>query len=171
MKERIEKVKLLLLDVDGVLSDGKIIVDSEGREIKVFDVQDGFGIVSFRKAGYKVAILSARHSKATTVRAKDLKVDKVCQDAFPKIDGYRKILKDLKIKDEEVCFMADDLPDLEVFRKVGFAVAVPNAVQEVKKQAHYITSRKGGEGAVREVIELILKTQGKWQQVLDRVGA
>jgi len=170
MKEKIKKIKILVLDVDGVLTDGRIIVDSDGREIKNFDVQDGFGIVFFRKMGFKTAILTARRSKAVSVRAKDLKIDKVYQDAFPKINAYRKLLKDFGVKDENVCFIADDLTDIEVFRKVGFAVAVPNAVREIKQAADYITRKPGGKGAVREVIELIVKTQGKWKKLLQELG-
>ena len=168
MKQKIKKIKLLILDVDGVLTDGKIIVDTEGREIKVFDVQDGYGIVFFQKAGFKTAILTARNSKAVTVRAKDLKIHKVYQGAYPKIDGYKKLLKHFKVKDDEACFVADDLTDLAVLKKVGFAVAVANATPEVKRVADYVTKKQGGAGAAREVIELILKSQGKWKSVLEK---
>ncbi|MCB9746867.1 MAG: HAD-IIIA family hydrolase [Candidatus Omnitrophica bacterium] len=167
MIEKIKKIQLLILDVDGVLTNGKIIFNDQGKEIKVFDVQDGFGIVLFRKAGYKVAILSARSAPAVKMRARDLKIDKVCQDAYPKIKAYKKLLKEFKLKDEQVCFMGDDLTDLEVLGRVGFAVAVSNAVVEVKRAADYITKEKGGEGAIREVIELILKTQGRWRKIVQ----
>ena len=166
LKEKILKIKILALDVDGVLSDGKIILDHNGGEIKNFDVQDGLGMVFFRRAGLKIAIITARNSKPVDFRAKDLKVDKVYQDASPKIEYYKRMLKDLEVSDEEVCFVGDDLPDLRVLRQVGFAVAVPNAVDEIKKEAHYITRKSGGRGAVREVVELILKTQGKWDAIL-----
>lgn len=166
LKTRIKKIKLLVLDVDGVLTDGRIVLNDEGRETKFFDVQDGFGIVFFRRAGYKVAILSARAAKAVTARAQDLKIDAICQDAYPKLGVYQKLLKQFNLKDDEVCFMGDDLPDIPVLKKVGLAVAVPNAAQDVKKNAHYVTISRGGQGAVREVIELILKTQGKWKSVL-----
>lgn len=165
--EKIKKIRLLILDVDGVLTNGKIIFNDLGKEIKVFDVQDGFGIVLFRKAGYKVAILSARSAPAVKKRAKDLKIDKVCQDAYPKIKAYKKVLRELKLRNEEVCFMGDDLPDLEVLKKVGFSVAVSNAVVEVKRSVDYITANKGGDGAIREVIELILKTQGRWRKIVQ----
>ncbi len=167
LKERIMKIKVLALDVDGVLSDGKIIVDNHGGEIKNFDVQDGFGMVLFRKAGFKMAIITARNSKPVDFRAKDLKVDKLYQDASPKIEYYKRMLKDLEVSDEEVCFVGDDLPDLNVLRQVGFAVAVANAVDEIKREVHYITHKPGGCGAVREVIELILKTQGKWDEIIS----
>jgi 3-deoxy-D-manno-octulosonate 8-phosphate phosphatase (KDO 8-P phosphatase) len=169
--EKIKKIKLLILDVDGVLTKGDIILDEKGKEIKVFNVQDGFGIVLFRKAGFKTAILSARSTGAVTARAKDLKIDRICQDAYPKITVYQKLLKDFKLKDAQTCFIGDDLPDIEVLTKVGFSVAVSNAASEVKKKADYITKCPGGCGAVREVIELILKTQKKWSGVLKAHGA
>ncbi len=162
MNEKIKKIKALVLDVDGILTDGKIIIDSHGEEIKYFDVQDGFGLVLFKKAGFKTAIISAREAKAVTMRAKDLKIDKVYQNAIPKIDAYEKLLKDLNVRDEEVCYMGDDLPDIPVLKRAGLAIAVPNAVAETKRVCNYITRKNGGDGAVREVVELILKTQNKW---------
>lgn len=167
IKERIKKIKVLALDVDGVLSDGKIIVDSRGDELKNFDVQDGLGIVLLRKAGFKVVIITARNSKPVDFRAKDLRVDKVYQDAYPKMESYKQMIKEFEVSDDEVCFVGDDLPDLQVLRQVGFAVAVPNGVEDIKKIAHYVTHKAGGCGAVREVIELILKTQDKWEEILD----
>lgn len=168
MDDRLKKIKLLILDVDGVLTDGKIIIDSKGEEIKVFDVQDGFGLVILRKSGIKTAILTARASRVVHHRAKDLKIDKVYQDAYPKLDYYKKLLREFKLKDEEVCFMGDDWPDIEVLKQVGFAVAVPNAVPEAKEVADYVTKNRGGAGAVREVIELILKDRGLWPAIISR---
>lgn len=167
---RIKKVKALFLDVDGVLSDGKIVVDNNGIETKFFDVQDGFGIVLLRKYGFKTAIISARATSSVTHRANDLKIDIVRQDAYPKINAYKEILKELKLKDEHVCFMGDDLPDLGVLKKVGFAVAVANASGEVKDVAHYVTRKSGGNGAIREVIELILKAQGHWDTIVQEMS-
>ncbi|MCB9771177.1 MAG: HAD-IIIA family hydrolase [Candidatus Omnitrophica bacterium] len=166
MKERIKKIKVLALDVDGVLSDGKIIVDSRGDELKNFDVQDGLGMVLLRKAGFKIVIITARNSKPVDFRAKDLRVDKVYQDAYPKMESYKQMIKEFEVSDDEVCFIGDDLPDLQVLRQVGFAVAVPNGVKDVKKVVHYVTHKAGGHGAVREVIELILKTHDKWDEIL-----
>ncbi len=166
MKERIKKIKVLALDVDGVLSDGKIIIDSNGDEIKNFDVQDGFGMVLLRRAGLKLAIITARMSRPVDFRAKDLKVDVVYQDASPKMEYYKRMLKELQVSDEEVCFVGDDLPDLGVLRQVGLAVAVANGVEEIKKEVHYVTHKFGGNGAVREVVELILKTQGRWDEIV-----
>ena len=166
MKQRIQKIALLALDVDGVLTDGKIIYDSAGREIKQFDVHDGYGIVFFQRAGFKTAIITARDSKVVTIRAKDLKINKLYQNAFPKIHAYKQLLQNFKLKDEQVCFIGDDLLDIPILKRVGFAVAVPNAVEEVKKIAHYVTKKNGGSGAVREVIDLILKTTGKWETIM-----
>ena len=168
LKEKIKKIKLLILDVDGVLTKGDIILDEKGKEIKVFNVQDGFGIILFQRAGLKTAILSARSSGAVTARAKDPKINAVYQDAYPKTAAYQKLLRDFKLKDTQVCFMGDDLPDIEVLTKAGFSVAVPNAASEVKKGVDYITKCRGGCGAVREVVELILKTQKKWPAVLKK---
>src|SRR3989338_6753506 len=148
MKTRIKKIKLLALDVDGVLTDGKIIFDSKGNETKHFNVKDGFGIVMLKGAGFKTAIVTARASKVVRLRAKDLNIDKTYEDAYPKIEAYEKLLRDFKIKDDEVCFIGDDLPDVQVLRRVGFAVAVKNAIPEAKKAAHYITKALGGQGAV-----------------------
>lgn len=165
-KERIKKIRVLALDVDGVLSDGKIIIDSNGDEIKNFDVQDGFGMVLLRRTGIKLAIITARVSRPVDFRAKDLNVDVIYQDASPKVKYYKQMLSELQVSDEEVCFVGDDLPDLGVLRQVGFAVAVANGVEEIKKEAHYVTHKFGGHGAVREVVELILKTQGRWDAVV-----
>jgi len=169
LKEKIQKIKVLALDVDGVLTDGRIIVDSQGHEIKNFDVQDGLGMVLFRRAGYKMAIITARSSGPVEHRAKDLGVDKVYQDASPKLEFYKRMLKEFNVSDEEVCYMGDDLPDINVLKDVGFSASVPNAVEEIKQVVDYITHKPGGHGAVREVIELILKTQGKWDDVLARI--
>ncbi len=171
LNKKIKKVKLLILDVDGILTNGEIILDEKGKETKIFDVQDGFGIVLFHQAGFKTAILSARSTGAVTARAKDLKINKICQDATPKIREYKKLLRYFKLKDAQVCFMADDLTDIEALKKVGFSVAVPNAVSEVKRVADYVTKREGGCGAVRETIELILKVQKKWSGILKAYAA
>jgi 3-deoxy-D-manno-octulosonate 8-phosphate phosphatase (KDO 8-P phosphatase) len=169
-KKKIKNIKLLILDVDGVLTNGEIILDSQGNEIKIFNVHDGFGIVLFQRAGLKTAILSVRSAGAVTARAKDLNITKVCQDAAPKFGVDQQILRELNLEDSQVCFIGDDLPDLEVLKKVGVAVTVPEASSEVKKVAHYVTKRQGGCGAVREVIELILKTQGQWTKILKTYG-
>ncbi len=164
-----KKIKLVICDVDGVLTDGKIIYDHNGVETKNFDVQDGLGLTLLRKCGIQTAIISARLSKVVAHRAKDLEMDHVYTGAYPKINVYNELLKTLKLKDSDVCFIGDDLPDLAIMNRVGLAVAVSNAVQEVKKAADYVTIRSGGDGAVREVIEKILKAQGFWSKILKEI--
>lgn len=161
-KAQLKKINVLVMDVDGVLSDGKIIVDANGVESKNFDVQDGMGIVLLRQCGMKTGIISARQSEVVKHRAHDLSIDQVFVGVYPKITAYEQMIKAFGVQDEEVCFIGDDVVDLKVMQRVGFAVAVDNAVFEVKKAAHYVTKRSGGNGAVREVIELIIKAKGLW---------
>ncbi len=160
--EKAKRVKLLILDIDGVMTDGRIIYSIYGDELKFFDVQDGFGITLLNRAGIKTAIITAKASRIVKLRARDLKVAKAYQGYIDKLIPFNKILKRFKIQPEEICFIGDDLIDIPVLRRVGFAVAVPNAMDEVKKCAHHITSKMGGRGAVREICDLILKSQDKW---------
>ena len=162
MKNALKKIKCVAMDVDGVLTDGRIIMDSNGVETKNFDVQDGLGIVFLKKCGIKTAIISARPSKVVAHRAKDLKIDKVYVGVYPKLSAYESMLKKFKVLDEEVCFIGDDLADLSIMRRCGVSMAVANAVLEVKQIADYVTVRPGGRGAVREAVELILQAQGHW---------
>ncbi len=166
LKDRAKKIKLLIMDVDGVLTDGKIILDSQGNELKFFDVQDGLGVVLFKRMGFKTAIITAKGSKVVEERARHMEVDKLYQDASHKISAYGHLLKELKLKDSEACFIADELIDISVMKRVGLAVAVANACPESKKEAHYITKNRGGEGVVREVVELILKAKNLWQKAI-----
>jgi 3-deoxy-D-manno-octulosonate 8-phosphate phosphatase (KDO 8-P phosphatase) len=162
MKDVLRNIKVVAMDVDGVLTDGRIIVDSNGIELKNFDVQDGFGIVFLKKCGIKTAIISARESGVVAHRAKDLKIDKTYVGVYPKLSAYEDMLKEFMVQDEEVCFIGDDLADLCIMDRCGFAVAVANAVFEVKRIADHVTVKSGGRGAVREAIELILQAQGHW---------
>jgi 3-deoxy-D-manno-octulosonate 8-phosphate phosphatase (KDO 8-P phosphatase) len=157
------KVKLLLLDVDGVLTDGRIVYDSGGRDMKFFDVHDGLGVYMLKKAGIPTILITAKGSRAIRPRAKDMRVDAVFADIYPKSSVLEKILKKYRINTDEVCFVGDDLVDLCLMKRVGFSVAVFNAAPEIKGVSHYVTFKEGGRGAVREVAELILKAQGKWQ--------
>jgi len=162
MIDRLKKIDILVMDVDGVMTDGKIVFDSNGNELKFFCVKDGFGISRWHKTGKKTAIITARFSKPVEVRAKGLKIHAVYQDAYPKVDFYEKMLADLGVTDEQVCFMGDDIADIEAIKRAGLGVAVANAASETKDAADYITENSGGSGAVREVIELILKAQELW---------
>lgn len=155
------KIKVLIVDVDGVLTDGGIIMDVNGVETKRFDVQDGLGLMLWKKAGHKTAIISARMSDVVQHRAKDLQIDKFFVGVSPKLNAYEALLKEWGVKDEDVCFIGDDLPDLGVLGRVGFAASVDNGVFDVKSRVDYVSTKRGGHGAVREIIELILKAQGK----------
>ncbi|MFA4842529.1 MAG: HAD hydrolase family protein [Candidatus Omnitrophota bacterium] len=167
LRETARKIKLLLLDVDGVLTDGRIVYDSRGHDMKFFDVHDGLGVYLLNKAGIPTILITAKGSRAIKPRARDMRVDAVFEDVSPKSSVLDKILRKYKITKDEVCFVADDLVDLCLMKRVGFAVAVFNACPEIKQEAGYITLREGGRGAVREVAELILKAQGKWQEQVD----
>lgn len=166
--ERAKKIKLLVMDVDGVLTDGRVIYANSGDALKFFDVTDGMGLSLWSRAGLKSAILTARKSRIVSRRSKDIHIDKVYQNAFRKLEVFERILNDFKVSSEEVCFIGDDVIDMPVLRRVGLAVCVPNAVPEVKSEVHYITKRKGGRGAVREVTDMILKAQGKWNKLMQR---
>lgn len=159
--QKLLNLKAIIMDVDGVLTDGRIVVDGNGVESKFFDVQDGFGVVFAKKCGFKTGIISARPSPVTQVRAKDLGIDAVMM-VYPKINAYEQMKVQWGLTDQEICFIGDDLADLKVLKQVGFAATVSNAVIEVKQVAHYVAAKAGGRGAVREIIELILKAQGKW---------
>ena len=149
------------MDVDGVLTDGKLYFTSSGKEIKAFDIQDGMGITLARKAGLKTGIITGRSSAMVTQRAKELKYDVVMQGDDDKLAQYQKIKEQFNLADEEICYIGDDIPDVPVLEKVGFSVAVANARDELKQFCDYITERDGGHSAVREVIDKILLSQGK----------
>jgi 3-deoxy-D-manno-octulosonate 8-phosphate phosphatase (KDO 8-P phosphatase) len=166
LKERAKKIKILLLDVDGVLTDGRIIYDSKGRDLKLFDVHDGMGVYSLYRAGIKTIIVTAKRSEAIKPRARDMHVAEVFADVSPKSAILARILKKYSVTKDEVCFVGDDLVDLGLMKLVGLPVAVFNACPEIKQVAGYITIKHGGRGAVREIAELILKSQGKWEEIL-----
>jgi len=166
IEERAKKIKLLILDVDGVLTDGRIIYDNFGGEIKCFNVYDGFGMALLFRAGIKSAIITAKKTNIVKRRAKDMHVAKVYSD-YRKIKIYEKAIKKFKVKDEEVCFIGDEFIDLPVLKRVGLSVAPPEAIEEVKNSCHYVTKKSGGRGAVREVIEIILRSQDLWDKVIN----
>lgn len=168
ISEKAKKIKVLVLDVDGVLTDGRIIHGTYGDEIKNFDVNDGLGMFLVRKSGLKCVILTAKGSRVVMKRAKELKVDKVYKNFHYKIEALAKIKRQFKVTDEEICFVGDDLIDIPVLKRVGLAISPPNAMDDVKKFAHFITQKKGGHGAVREVCDFLLKSQGTWDKVTAR---
>ncbi|MGH8070691.1 MAG: KdsC family phosphatase [Candidatus Entotheonellia bacterium] len=166
--ERARKTRLLIMDVDGVLTDGRIIQDCHGHELKVFDVKDGHGIVMAHRAKLRTALISGRESETITHRAQELGIELVFQKIWNKLEVYEKLLVDTQLMHDEVAYIGDDLVDIPLLRRVGFAVAVADAVDEVKAASHLITRRPGGQGAVREVIELILRAQSHWDTLLER---
>jgi 3-deoxy-D-manno-octulosonate 8-phosphate phosphatase (KDO 8-P phosphatase) len=168
LKEKIKKIKLVILDVDGVLTNGKIIYNSSGNDTKEFNVKDGFGVRLLTRAGIKSVLLTARTSKVLERRAHDMGVEAVHDNALEKLPVYKKITSKFNLKDDEVCFMADDLVDLPVLKKVGFSASPSDALEDIKKRSDYVAKNKGGHGAVRELAELILKVQNKWDEVTKR---
>lgn len=169
--KKIKPIKLLILDVDGVMTDGRIIYDDDEKETKAFDVKDGHGIKLLMRAGIDVAIITARESKVVIHRAKNLGIEMVYQKAMDKTAAFEDILKKKQLSSQETAYIGDELVDIPLLRKVGFAVAVKDAVEDVKKYVNYVTEKNGGYGAVREICELILKTQGKWKQATARYFA
>jgi 3-deoxy-D-manno-octulosonate 8-phosphate phosphatase (KDO 8-P phosphatase) len=168
IENRLKAVKLVVLDVDGVLTDGRIPYGDYGDELKFYDVQDGMGIVLLKRAGIEAAVITSKNSKTNTRRAKELKITHLYQDAEDKLKVFSSLIRKLNLMPEETCCFGDDLVDIPLLRRAGFAVAVPNAVQEVKACSHYVTTRRGGRGAVREVVDKILKAQNKWTEVTQR---
>ncbi|MDD4980301.1 MAG: HAD-IIIA family hydrolase [Candidatus Omnitrophica bacterium] len=164
--EKAKRVRLLMLDVDGVLTDGRIIYDSHGRDMKFFDCHDGLGVYLLKKSGIPTILITAKGSRAIAPRARDMRVEAVFENISPKTKALDKILKKYKVDISEICFAGDDLVDLGLMKKVGFPIAVFNAAPEIKQAAAYITLKQGGRGAVREIAELILKAQGKWEEMV-----
>lgn len=162
-----KKIKLLLLDVDGVLTDGRIIYDSRGSDIKFFDVYDGLGVYLLKKAGIPTILITAKDSTAIKPRARDMQVDAIFVNVSRKSTVLPRVLKKYKVTANEVCFVGDDLVDLGLLKSVGFPIAVCNAAVEIKQAASFVTSKPGGRGAVREISELILKAQGKWRKMVN----
>lgn len=168
MRERLCRIRLLLLDVDGVLTDGRIIYDAQGVETKAFDVKDGHGLKLLQRSGVQVGIITGRQSEVVNVRARELGIDIVYQGAKDKLVPFEEILQKLQLAEDEVAYMGDDLPDLPVLRRAGLAVAPVDAVGEIKPYVHYVTSRPGGRGAVREVCDLLLQESGHWSELTAR---
>lgn len=164
---RAEKLQLLLLDVDGVLTNGTLIFSSQGEESKGFNTQDGFGIRLMQEIGVETGIITARKSTAVTRRCENLQMRYIYQGDNDKLKAYNDIIKKSGLKPVEIGYMGDDWLDLVLFSRVGLALAPANAVAEVKDAAHYITSRSGGEGAVREVCDMILKAKGLHKRLLQ----
>lgn len=166
IQTKLKKIKLLLLDVDGILTDGSILYTDRGEEIKTFNAKDGLGIKLLINAGIKVGIITGRQSRALTSRCKDLGIDLVFDGIQNKINALETILKHTNISNEETAFAGDDLPDLPVMKRVGLSFTVPDASCHVIDRADIITVLKGGHGAVREICEDILKAKNLWEKTM-----
>jgi len=166
LDQRCQSVELVLSDVDGVLTDGHVVLDNQGIETKQFHIHDGQGIRLWQKAGYRFGVISGRSSQIVRARTAELDIQIVRQGANDKLATVSEILAELNLSYQQACYLGDDLPDLPVIRAVGLGVSVADACVEVRETADYVTAAKGGSGAVREMIELILKAQHRWADVI-----
>jgi 3-deoxy-D-manno-octulosonate 8-phosphate phosphatase (KDO 8-P phosphatase) len=175
IRRRAARIRLLLMDVDGTLTDGHVWLQSQADgsalELKSFGAQDGLGLTLAAQGGIRTGVITGRESPAMRRRAKESRIEFVYEACPVKIPAFEELLKKTGVSEEEVCYVGDDLPDLPVMRRVGLAIAVGNAVGEVKSAAHFVTRKNGGEGGVREAIELILKSQGKWESLINKARA
>jgi len=164
MEDKLKKVRLVIMDVDGVLTDGRIVLGGHGQEFKFFNVKDGHGIVLLHRVGIKTAIITGRKSEVVERRAKELGIPFIFQDSKDKLATYERLKRKAGVKDHEVAYIGDDLVDIPIMIRAGVAVAVADAHTQVKEAAHLVTQAPGGKGAVREFIELLLQIQGKWDK-------
>jgi 3-deoxy-D-manno-octulosonate 8-phosphate phosphatase (KDO 8-P phosphatase) len=165
-KADLNNIKLLIMDVDGVLTDGGIIIHSDGTESKRFHVLDGHRVTLWHRAGLESGILSGRDTPSTTIRAEQLGIKYVLQGCKQKLPVFEQFLKDTGYKPQQIAYIGDDWLDLPLLRRVGFAAVVANGVDEIKPYAHYVTTRTGGDGAVAEVIEHLLRQTGRWSDLI-----
>jgi YrbI family 3-deoxy-D-manno-octulosonate 8-phosphate phosphatase len=168
LDQRCSRIELLLCDVDGVLTDGAVLFDNQGIEAKAFHIRDGLGIRLWQRAGYRCGLITGRTSQIVKLRAAELGIDILRQGIEEKLPAIEEILRGLGAAPEQTCFIGDDLPDLPVIQTVGLGVAVADAAEELRQAAHYTTSVGGGRGALRECIEMILKNQGRWEDLVRR---
>jgi 3-deoxy-D-manno-octulosonate 8-phosphate phosphatase (KDO 8-P phosphatase) len=175
LKKRAAQIKLFLMDVDGTMTDGGVLLlsqpDGSALEIKKFDAHDGQGLTLAHTAGIRTGCITGRESPALLRRAHEMKMDYIYMKIPLKMPAYEEILAKAGVKDAEVAFIGDDLPDIPILKRVGLAVAVGDAVADVKKIAHYTTKAHAGRGAIREAIELILKSKGIWDELIDKARA
>jgi len=168
LTEKCAAVKLVLTDVDGVLTDGGVVLDNQGVETKRFNIRDGLGVRLWQRSGGTLGIVTGRSSQVVKLRAAELDVDIVRQGVKDKLPMVHTICEELELGLEQVCYLGDDLPDWPVLKQVGLGVAVADAAEELKQDADYVTSVPGGGGAMREVVELILKNTNRWDAVLRK---
>lgn len=168
LADRVRPVEMILMDVDGTLTDGTLMVLPDGEEVKTYNVRDGLGILLAHLAGLRLGIITGKTSRSLLKRAERLRIYEVHQGILDKKKRLLEILKKHDLTPEKIAYIGDDLGDLEVMRAVGLAAAVADAHPEIKKHAHYVCRAAGGKGAVREFIEFVLDTQGKWREVKER---
>ncbi|MDK9704115.1 MAG: phenylphosphate carboxylase subunit delta [Sulfuritalea sp.] len=168
--DKAKDIKLVILDVDGVMTDGRIVIDDNGVESRNFDIKDGMGVVVLMMSGVEVAIITSKKSGAVRHRAEELKIKRFYEGIRKKTEPYEEMLKEMGITDAEVAYVGDDLVDLSMMKRVGLPIAVGDAVEDVKNHAAYVTVARGGYGAVREAAEMILKAQGKWDKILSKIS-
>jgi 3-deoxy-D-manno-octulosonate 8-phosphate phosphatase (KDO 8-P phosphatase) len=166
MKEKLQHIKMILMDVDGVMTGGEIIYSSTGEELKVFNIHDGMAMTMARMAGLKTGIITGRMSEMVRRRAEELKFDAVVQGQTDKLAAYEDIKARFNLTDADIAFIGDDLVDLCILKRVGFSAAVADARQAVKNASDYVTAAAGGRGAVREVVDLILESQNKLSRLV-----
>ena len=165
MQERLKKIKMLLLDVDGILTDGRITYSSDGTETKSFDVKDGQGLKMIQRAGIEVGIITGRQSTIVEHRAEELGIKILYQGVKDKLVPFREILEKYRLNEEEIAYVGDDIVDLPILLKVGFSATVADALLDVKNNVHYVATLAGGRAAVREICDLILQESGRWDGV------
>lgn len=165
IREKAGKIKMVILDVDGVMTDGSIILDDRGNELKMFHVRDGHGIKLLNRAGIKVAIITGRTSKVVERRAGELGISDIYQGVLNKTSVYDAILKKYGFRDEEIAYMGDDIVDIDLLKRVGLPAAPSDSDEGIRQYAAFISTRRGGRGAVRELVDLILKSAGLWKNI------
>lgn len=168
LDQRCQNIKLVLSDVDGVLTNGGVTLDNRGIESKTFHIRDGSGIKIWQRAGHQFGVVTGRNSHIVQLRMAELDVQIVRQGVTDKLAVVRQIISELELETENVCYIGDDLPDLPALRIAGMAVSVADAAEEVRRESHYVTSVGGGRGAVRETLEVILKNQRRWDDLIQK---
>lgn len=168
MQARLEKIKLLLLDVDGVLTDGRIIINDGGQETKCFDVRDGHGMKLLQRSGVRIGIITGRSSKVVEHRMRELGIELVYQGVKDKLAPFQEILARYRLTPEQIAYVGDDLVDLPILKRVGFSATVADGCEELKPLVHHVTRHRGGRGAVREICEMILRANGFWDDLTAR---
>ena len=167
LSQRARQIRLALFDVDGVMTDGTLFISGSGESFKAFNILDGLGLKLLKSSGITTGIITGRSSESVKARASELAIDYLIQGTEDKLQAYADLRARLGLEDAQVCYMGDDLPDLPILRRCGLALSPPNAVAEVREQAHFVTRNSAGNGAVREVCELIMQAQGTWKSGIE----